>query len=59
MKIQKNFNRKEKMFTLWINSSFFSTNGVILIEKNMLDKACKVFLNILLFLKNFDFIKNN
>ncbi len=29
------------MFTLWINSSFFTSNGVIVIDKFMLDKACK------------------
>ncbi len=30
------------MFQMWINAGFFESNGVMLIDKFMLDKACKV-----------------
>ncbi|KAL4434974.1 hypothetical protein ABPG74_017730 [Tetrahymena malaccensis] len=35
------FKKKEKMFQFWFNCAFFEPNGVIVIEKNMLDTACK------------------
>jgi phosphatidylinositol-3,4,5-trisphosphate 3-phosphatase/dual-specificity protein phosphatase PTEN len=34
-------NKSEKMFQLWINAAFFDANGVMLVDKFMLDKACK------------------
>ena len=30
------------MFQCWFNCAFFEPNGVMVIEKNMLDTACKV-----------------
>jgi phosphatidylinositol-3,4,5-trisphosphate 3-phosphatase and dual-specificity protein phosphatase PTEN len=32
---------KEKMFSIWINTAFFEPSGVMVIDKFMLDKACK------------------
>lgn len=33
---------KEKMFQAWFNTSFFDHNGMMMVDKFMLDKACKV-----------------
>jgi hypothetical protein len=30
------------MFSIWINTAFFEPSGVMVIDKFMLDKACKV-----------------
>ena len=38
---------QEKMFQAWFNTAFFDQNGMMVVDKFMLDKACKVY-NILL-----------
>ena len=32
------------MFHIWINCAFFDSNGVIIVNKMMLDKAFKVYI---------------
>lgn len=32
---------KEKIFKLWFNTNFIPDDGVLIIEKNLIDKACK------------------
>lgn len=32
------------MFSLWFNCAFFEHNGKMVVDKSMLDKACKVFI---------------
>lgn len=47
------------MFEFWFNCAFFDGNGVMLLDKNMLDTACKVIsiIAILLFTHSFHRIK--
>ncbi|KAL4434977.1 hypothetical protein ABPG74_017733 [Tetrahymena malaccensis] len=33
--------KKEKMFQFWFNCAFFEPNGVLVLDKNQLDSACK------------------
>ena len=42
LKILKFKENKEKMFQAWFNTSFFDQNGMMIADKFMLDKACKV-----------------
>jgi phosphatidylinositol-3,4,5-trisphosphate 3-phosphatase/dual-specificity protein phosphatase PTEN len=37
--------KKEKIFQLWFNTSFLEASGLFMVEKFMLDKACKDKLN--------------
>ena len=34
------------MFQLWFNCDFFGNSGVVMIDKFMLDKACKVIIKM-------------
>jgi len=35
------FNKKKMLFQIWFNTAFLEEDGVMAVEKSMIDKACK------------------